>query len=73
MKAAQWASLALRLHRLARKVKSDPHRLTYVDEAITLLPDETENLDLYKTRSSQAFLDQRRHIEEAQKPKLAVR
>jgi radical SAM superfamily enzyme YgiQ (UPF0313 family) len=73
VKAAQWASLALRLHRLARKVKSDPHRLTYVDEAITLLPDETENLDLYKTRSSQAFLDQRRHIEEAQKPKLAVR
>jgi hypothetical protein len=73
LKAAQWASLALRLQRLARKVKSDPHRLAYVDEAITLLADETENLDLFKTRSSQAFLDQRRHIEEAQKHKLIVR
>lgn len=71
VKAVQWASLALRLHRLARKVKSDPHRLAYVDAAITLQADETASLDLYKTRSSQAFLDQRRHIEEAQKPKLA--
>jgi hypothetical protein len=67
VKAARWIALAVRLERLARKVKNDPHRLAYKDQALTLGTDETESLELYKTRSSQAFLDQRRHIEEAQK------
>ena len=66
-KAAQWATLAFRLERLARKVKRDPNRLTYTDKALTPWVDPTESLELFKTRSSQAFLDQRRHIEEAQK------
>jgi hypothetical protein len=67
VKAVRWASLAIRLERLARKVKNDPRRFEYRDHALTLSSDETESLELYKTRSSQAFLDQRRHIEEAQK------
>ena len=66
----RWATLAIRLERLARKVKNDPQQLEYMDQALTLLVNEVENLELYKTRSSQAFLDQRRHIEEAQKPKV---
>ncbi|MBR0738843.1 radical SAM protein [Bradyrhizobium liaoningense] len=66
-KAVQWATLAIRLERLARKIKRDPNRLTYTDKALTSWVDPTENLELFKTRSSQAFLDQRRHIEEAQK------
>jgi hypothetical protein len=48
-------------------VKKDPRRLEYRDEALTLTTNEAENLELFKTRSSQAFLDQRRHVEEAQK------
>jgi len=72
-KVVQWATLAIRLERLARKVKSDPHRLAYMDQALTPLANETENLELYKTRSSQAFLEQRRHIEEAQKTKVAAK
>jgi hypothetical protein len=70
IKAAQWATLAIRLERLARKVKSDPHRLEYNDKALAPSTDQTESLDLFKTRSSQAFLDQRRHIEEAQRRKI---
>ena len=73
VKAVRWATLAIRLERLARKVKKDPRRLEYRDQALTLSTDETESLELYKTRSSQAFLDQRRHIEEAQKSKVLVR
>jgi radical SAM superfamily enzyme YgiQ (UPF0313 family) len=73
VKAARWATLAIRLERLARMVKNDPQRLEYMDQALTLLVNEVENLELYKTRSSQAFLDQRRHIEEAQKPKVVAR
>ena len=73
VKAVRWATLAIRLERLARKVKNDPQRLEYMDQALTLLVNEVENLELYKTRSSQAFLDQRRHIEEAQKPKVVAR
>jgi radical SAM superfamily enzyme YgiQ (UPF0313 family) len=73
VKAARWATLAIRLERLARKVKNDPHRLEYMDRALTPLINETENLQLYKTRSSQAFLDQRRHVEEAQNPKAIAR
>ena len=71
-KAVRWASLAIRLQRLARKVKKDPRRLDYMDQALTPLSNETDDLELYKTRSSQAFLDQRRHVEEAQRGKLAV-
>jgi hypothetical protein len=67
VKAVRWASLAIRLERLARKVKNDPQRLGYMDRALMPVVNEFENLELYKTRSSQAFLDQRRHIEEAQK------
>jgi hypothetical protein len=44
-----------------------------MDQALTPLANETENLELYKTRSSQAFLEQRRHIEEAQKTKVAAK
>jgi radical SAM superfamily enzyme YgiQ (UPF0313 family) len=73
VKAVRWTTLAIRLERLARKVKNDPQRLEYMDQALTLLVNEVENLELYKTRSSQAFLDQRRHIEEAQKPKVVAR
>jgi radical SAM superfamily enzyme YgiQ (UPF0313 family) len=73
VKVVRWATLAIRLERLARKVKKDPHRLEYRDRALTLLANEAENLELYKTRSSQAFLDLRRHIEEAQRPKVASR
>jgi hypothetical protein len=72
VKAVRWTTLAIRLERLARKVKNDPQRLEYTDQALTLLVDDIENLELYKTRSSQAFLDQRRHIEEAQKPKVVA-
>jgi hypothetical protein len=43
-----------------------------MDQALTPLINEAEMLELYKTRSSQAFLDQRRHIEEAQKPKAVA-
>src|ERR1700675_1044852 len=73
VKAARWATLAIRLERLARKVKNDPQRLEYMDQALTLLVNEVETLELYKTRSSRAFLDQRRHIEEAQKPQVVAR
>jgi radical SAM superfamily enzyme YgiQ (UPF0313 family) len=73
VKAVRWATLAIRLERLAHKIKNDPHRLDYMDQALTPLINEAETLELYKTRSSQAFLDQRRHIEEAQKAKLAAR
>jgi hypothetical protein len=44
-----------------------------MDQALTPLINEAEMLELYKTRSSQAFLDQRRYVEEAQKAKLAAR
>jgi len=71
VKAVKWAHLAIRLELLARKVKKDPRRLEYRDEALTLSTNEAESLELFKTRSSQAFLDQRRHVEEAQK-KVAV-
>jgi hypothetical protein len=73
VKAVRWATLAIRLERLARKVKKNPRRLEYRDQALTLSTNEAESLELYKTRSSQAFLDQRRHIEEAQKAKVAAR
>jgi hypothetical protein len=73
VKALRWATLAIRLERLARKVKNDPQRLEYTDQALTPLVNEVENLELYKTRSSQAFIDQRRHIEEAQRPKIVAR
>jgi radical SAM superfamily enzyme YgiQ (UPF0313 family) len=73
VKAVRWATLAIRLELLARKVKTDPQRLKYMDQALTPVVNEVENLELYKTRSSQAFLDQRRHIEEAQKPKVVAR
>src|SRR6516164_9015442 len=63
VKAVKWAHLAIRLELLARKVKKDPRRLEYRDEALTLTTNEAENLELFKTRSSQAFLDQRRHVE----------
>ena len=69
--SAHGATLAVRLGWLARKAKNDPHRLQYMDQALTPLINETENLELYKTRSSQAFLDHRRHVQEAQKVKVA--
>jgi radical SAM superfamily enzyme YgiQ (UPF0313 family) len=72
MKAVRWATLAIRLERLARKVTNDPQRHEYMDQALTPLVNEIESLELYQTRSSQAFLNQRRQIEDAQKPKVAT-
>jgi hypothetical protein len=72
VKAVRWAILVTRLQRLARKVTNDPRRLEYMDQALRPLINEAENLELYKTRSSQAFLDQRRRITEAQRPKAAA-
>jgi radical SAM superfamily enzyme YgiQ (UPF0313 family) len=72
VKAVRWAILVTRLQRLARKVTNDPRRLEYMDRALRPLIDEAENLELYKTRSGQAFLDQRRRIAEAQRPKAAA-
>jgi hypothetical protein len=67
VKAARWAVLVTRLLRLSRKVMKDPRRLDYMDQALMPVVDEVENLELYKTRSSQAFLDQRRRVAEAQR------
>jgi hypothetical protein len=64
--------LVTHLLRLARKVMNDPQRREYMDQALTPLTNEAENLELYKTRSSQAFLDQQRRIAEAQRPKVAA-
>jgi radical SAM superfamily enzyme YgiQ (UPF0313 family) len=72
VKAVRWANLAIRLELVARRVKRDQRRLDYRDQALTVSNDETGSLELYKTRSSQAFLDQRRHVEEAQKTKIAA-
>jgi radical SAM superfamily enzyme YgiQ (UPF0313 family) len=72
VKAVRWATLAIRLEWLARKVSKDPQRHAYIDQALTPLVNEIESLELYHTRSSQAFLDQRRQIEDAQKPKVAA-
>jgi hypothetical protein len=71
IKALRWAMLEVRLQLIMRKVKNDPRRLEYTDQALTPSIDEIETLELYKTRSGQAFLDQRRRIAEAQKPKAA--
>jgi hypothetical protein len=72
VKAVRWATLVIRLERLARKVKNDPQRLEYMDQALMPVVNEVENLELYKTRSSQAFLDHRRHVQEAQKVKVVA-
>jgi radical SAM superfamily enzyme YgiQ (UPF0313 family) len=72
LKAVQWVTLAARLELLARKVKNDPRKLQYIDQALTPLINETESLELYKTRSSQSFLDHQRHIQEAQKAKIVA-
>jgi hypothetical protein len=64
--------LEIRLQLIARKVMNDPQRLEYMDQALTPLINEVENLELYKTRSSQAFLDQQRRIAEAQRVKVAA-
>src|SRR5262249_10646021 len=72
VKALRWAMLEIRLQVIARRVMRDPHRADYMDQALTPLVDEVENLELYKTRSSRAFLDQRRRIAEAQRTKVAV-
>ena len=66
VKAARWAALAIRLEWLAAKVKGNPQRLAYTDRALGSLVDERDSLELYKTRSGRAFLEQRRRIAEAQ-------
>jgi hypothetical protein len=71
-KAMRWAMLAIRLEWLAARVKRDPHRLAYTDKALEPLANEGEQLELYKTRSSRAFLDQRQRIAESQKPNAAA-
>jgi len=70
-KAVRWAMLAIRLEWLAAKVKHDPHRLAYTDKALEPLANEDEKLELYRTRSSRAFLDQRQRIAKSQKKAVA--
>ena len=73
VKALRWAMLEARLQIICRKIKDDPRRFEYTDQALTPSINEAETLELYKTRSSQAFLAQRRRIAEAQKPKAGAR
>jgi hypothetical protein len=40
----RWVALAIRLERLARKIKNYPHRLEYTDSALAPLINEAENL-----------------------------
>jgi hypothetical protein len=73
IQAVRYISLLSRLARKSWDVVGHRRRDVYMDQALTPLINEAEMLELYKTRSSQAFLDQRRHVEEAQKAKLAAR
>src|SRR5262245_59769750 len=60
VKAVRWATVAIPLEWLARKVKNDPRRHEYLAQALTPLVNEIESLELYQPRSSQAFIEQRR-------------
>jgi radical SAM superfamily enzyme YgiQ (UPF0313 family) len=72
VKAVRWATLAIRLEWLAARVKRDPDRLAYTDKTLAPLANEGEQLELYNTRSSRAFLDQRQRIAESQKRKAVA-
>jgi len=70
VKAVRWTTLAIRLERLARKVKTIRND-SNIRTSAALLVDDIENLELYRP-GQPGFSDQRRHIEEAQKPKVVA-
>ncbi len=68
VKLARWVSLYVRLGRIYLRIKHDPHKLDYMDLALTPVTDhDVEDLEMFHTPSAPAFvaLEQRRqHIRE---------
>jgi radical SAM superfamily enzyme YgiQ (UPF0313 family) len=56
-KQIRWAHLYLRLYRMYSKLKRDPHRSEYMDQAITpVTDDELETLEMFQTAEARNYV-----------------
>ena len=54
----------LRLRRIYWRIKRDPNKLAYMDLALTpVADDETETLEMFNNAGAQAFVSQRRRLD----------
>jgi hypothetical protein len=64
---AKWAALYIKLRRIYLRVKNDPDRYAYTDTAMTpVSADEASTHELFNTEAAQAFVAQRKRVQEIQ-------
>ncbi|MDQ6622942.1 MAG: radical SAM protein, partial [Verrucomicrobiota bacterium] len=64
VKISKWVAIYWKLHRTYDRIRNDPRRFEYNDLALTpVTDDDVENLEMFHTRSAEAFVarEQRRH------------
>jgi hypothetical protein len=62
-KLARWAGLYLKLRRIYLRIKSDPKRYAYTDDAMTVFADdETEGQELFGTDSARAYVAEAKRL-----------
>jgi radical SAM superfamily enzyme YgiQ (UPF0313 family) len=65
-KLRRWFALYWRLRRVYVRIKRDPHKLEYMDVALTpVTDDETEKLAMFQTPSAPAFVAQEQRRQQA--------
>ncbi|MFN3658128.1 MAG: B12-binding domain-containing radical SAM protein [Pseudolabrys sp.] len=63
----KWAALYIKLRRIYLRIKNDPNRYAYTDTAMTpVSADEASTHELFNTDAAQAFVAQRKRVQEIQ-------
>lgn len=56
-KLGRWASLYIRLRLIYKRVKRDPNRFSYMDQALEPVTDHEEERQMFQTDAAQSYLD----------------
>lgn len=68
----KWTSLYFGLRRMYNQIKNDPHKLDYMDSALTPVTDEEESREIFQTSAAQAYLEQKHRLDRVRKGAMQV-
>lgn len=66
-KTTRWISMYLRLRRIYLRIKHDPQRREYTDDAMTPITVEEMTREIFQTDAARAFVSRERRLEEARR------
>jgi radical SAM family protein len=67
VKTVRWISIYLRLRRIYLRIKHDPQRRQYTDDAMMPIGGEEATREIFQTDAARAFVSRERRLEEARR------